>query len=78
MFSLANRDKSQTVFQVMSRQWEKPSKNDWTEQVKGNLKDLNIVETELKEIMMMKKEKFKQIIRKKIMNFAFTEMMKKK
>ena len=41
---LINRDENETIYKFLKVQWEKPVKNDWSTQVRQDLKDLEISE----------------------------------
>ena len=78
LHSLANREKSQAVYKVFKDQWSHQLKYDWTEQVKKDMKELNIDFLSLEDLKKIKKETFKKEIKEKIRDNAFSQMMEKK
>ena len=58
-------------------QLEKPTYRDWVSQVLEDLEDLNI-DMELEDIEMMKKEKFKSIVKEEIKKKTFQYLLEKK
>ena len=59
------------LYSVFITQWHNPCKGDWTEQVKMDLKDLNIP-CSFQYIESKSKEGFKRIVKTKTKELAFT------
>ena len=74
---LVTRNESEMLFKVFKAQWDRPVKNDWTEQVKDDRKSLGF-ETDLDWVKQIKKDKFKEIIKDKIHEKAFKDLMDRK
>ena len=65
------------LFKVFIAQWERPVKNDWTEQVKDNLISLGF-ETDLEWVRKFKKDKFKKMVKSRIQEVAFQDLLASK
>ena len=74
---LCTRKKESMLSKFFRMQWMKPSKGDWTTQVKQDLDDikLNIELTEMKKIP---KNKFKNLVKEKIKELTFSSLLEEK
>ena len=66
---ILNSDKSKMLYKFFMAQWESPSKQDWTEQVKQDLTDLGI-EKNLDFIKSKSQFSFKNLVKIKTREFA--------
>ena len=74
---LLTRPKNSMLYSFFIKQWNSPTRGDWTEQVKGDLKDLEIP-CSFSHIQNFTKDAFKKDVKKKANNFALKELLKKK
>ena len=74
---ILNRSDDELIKRFYLAQKSNPSKNDWTETVKNDLKELNI-DMQEEKIQKMKKYNFKKVVKEKIAVEAFNYLMKKK
>ena len=74
---LLSRDENELVSQVLKAQMDDPIKGDWILTIKQELEDfdLNLC---METIKQLKKEKFKNIIKKACKKAAFKFLMQKK
>ena len=59
---LVTRDKNEMIYQFFMTQWINPTKGDWTETIKDDLKDYNISE-DLDEIKKKSKSSMKHYLK---------------
>ena len=62
---LLTQNEEEMLSKFFEAQWENPSKNDWTETVKNDLRTLQI-NLSTREIKAMKKERFKGIVKQSV------------
>ena len=74
---ILTRDRSELLSRFFYAQLENPAKNDWTEEVKETLKELNITLT-FSEIQSMKKDPFQKHVKMKVKEAAFKALMNMK
>ena len=76
--SLLKQDESSMVYKILIAQWKYPgSKGEWTEQVKVDLKDLDLP-TKLEDLKEISVCSFKATVRRKAKEFAFGNFLNKK
>ena len=71
---LLNRNETEMISQIFSVQWNQPVKNDWTNFVKQDLIDFRI-ETNLSDIKKKSESSFKNLVRKKTMEYEYNQLM---
>ena len=75
---LVSRDKNEMLFKFFITQWNYPaSRNEWTEQVRKDLKDFDLIE-DLEWIKTKSKLTFKTLVKIKAREIAFTYLNNKK
>ena len=74
---ILNRPAGDLLASVFWAQEGKPTKNDWSLQVKEDLKQLNINLT-YEDIKILSKESFRKIVKTKCKDLAFSNLMKEK
>ena len=75
LHSILKRGNSGMLFSFFITQWYNPSRGDWTEQVKADMKEFNIPE-DFEHIRSKSKVSFKKIVRAKSKKIAFENLMK--
>ena len=70
---LVNSDKSSMIYKFFMAQWMNPVKNDWTIQVKQDLKDFQLT-SDLIEISSISKYSFKSAVKSKALQYDFTHL----
>ena len=74
---LATRSQTDMLYKVFHLQWNNPCKDDWTEQVKQDLKDFKL-EANLENIKAKSSSAFKRSIKIKAMEYELASLMKVK
>ena len=74
---LLTRNENELLSQFFKAQCENPTKGDWVETIKQDLKDFGITEN-FDDIKVNKKEKFKTIVKEAAKKFAFKKLEMKK
>ena len=74
---LVNRPENEMISKFLKAQWNNPVKNDWTTQVRQDLKDLNISEN-FDIFKKYKKNAFKKIVNQKLKEYTFKYLIKMK
>ena len=69
-------NKEELVAKVFRAQYEDPIKNDWWLQVKNDLKEFQLDHLTIDEIQKIKKDKFKEIVKKACNVSAFEYLLK--
>ena len=77
LYYLVTLDTAQMLSKIFHAQWNFPVKHDWTETVKNDLKDLDMV-MDLEQIKKIKKENFAEMVKKACRKAAFIELMSMK
>ena len=77
LHSILSRNKSGMLYSFFITQWHTPSKGDWTEAVKKDLKDFNIP-CSFDFIIGKSKEAFKRFVKVKTKEFAMKNLKTKK
>ena len=77
LHNLASRQPSEMLSKFFQAQWADPCKNDWSEQVKIDLKSYGLSE-DLSEISKFSKSRFKEVVKLETRGIAFTYLMSKK
>ena len=62
------------LYNFFVMQWFNPSPGDWTEQVKNDMRDLEI-RLDLEEIETYSADEFKSLVKKKVDKFTFKELV---
>ena len=70
LYYLINRNENEMLFKFLNAQWNMPVKNDWTIQVRQDLKDLNISE-DFSVLKKYKKNAFKKMVKEKLKKYTF-------
>ena len=70
---ILSRDENEPLAKFFEAQNLRPSKNDWCYTVKNDMADIDLEYT-FDEIKMIKKAKFKKIVKSKIINAAFADL----
>ena len=73
---LANREEKEMLHQFFITQWNKPSKGDWTETAKENMEEFGL-QADLGFLKSKSKSSFKNILKKKAIEYAFEELTEK-
>ena len=71
---ILTRDKNELLSKFFKAQCERPVKNDWSETVKNDLKDIGVNLT-FEEIKDFKQEEFADLVKKEIKNMAFADLI---
>ena len=75
---LATRNENEMLYQFFMTQWNYPGRrNEWTEQVKADLKELGIGD-DLSWIMKKSKMSFKSLVKKQVRELALLKLSQKK
>ena len=74
---LITRDKKEMLFNFVRVQWHNPTKGDWTEQIKQDLKDLEM-EPNFSYYSSMKTENFKEFVKHQSKENSLKELNMKK
>ena len=74
---LLNRSVTEMISQIFCVQWNHPVKNDWSNFVKQDLSDFKI-ETNLSEIKNKSVMSFKDLVKKKAVEYEYNQLMKLK
>lgn len=74
LFNILNQDKRSMLYSFFITQWNNPSKGDWTEYVKQDLKDFKIPQS-FKLIQSKSKYTFKKIVKTRAEELALTNLM---
>ena len=74
---LVNLKEEDMLHKFFMAQWENPAKRDWTETVKEDLEKLNI-KCDLSYIKQIKKEQFKEVVKRSVKLAAFNYLMDRK
>ena len=78
LYHLVTRSESEMLSQFFYAQWNHPAKkNEWTERVREDLEVLGIEEN-LENIKKMSKYKFKNLVKKRVLNKTFVDLLGKK
>ena len=72
------RPENDLLSQVFFAQLEKPVKNDWSEQVKEDLKLTELDHLSFDNIKAIKRDNFKTMVKDKIRKLAFKELLQEK
>ena len=75
--NLTKRNNEEMIYQFLKVQWNNPTRGDWTETVRENLKEFEIEEDE-EVFRSMTKEMFKNKVKKKARQVAFNQLIKRK
>ena len=75
---ILGRPTSELISQVFNAQMESPGKNDWTLQIIEDLKLIGLGHYNMENIKSSSKESFKNLVKKKCAELAFTDLMKEK
>ena len=78
LYYLLTRDENELTSQVLQAQIDDPIKGDWILTVMDDLKSFGLSHLSMDNIKIMKKEKFKELIRKSCKSTAFTFLMNEK
>ena len=74
---LANLNREEMEYKFFRCQWDHPSPNDWTEQVRADLAEVGLPVS--LEFLTSKSEKmFKEIVKKKIRSYEFSNLMQER
>ena len=74
---LISTDKNKMLYKFFATQWKYPNKNDWTETVRQDLKDLSISEN-LNFIEKKSQQSFKTLVKSKAIEYEMKYLNKKK
>ena len=74
---LVNLDESEMLYKFFISQWDQGTELDWTEQVRLDLKDLNLP-ISLKFIKSKSKFSFKRMVKENMKNYEFKKLMDEK
>ena len=74
LHQLANLDKQEMEYKFFKCQWDHPSPQDWTEQVKNDLTEVGIPAS-LDFITSKSENVFKEIAKKKVKLLEFSQLM---
>ena len=77
LHNILNRKKSELISKIFYAQKRRPVKDDWAETIKKDIEDIELNLSE-ENIRLMKKGKFKNILKKKIHQAAFKDLQNKK
>ena len=77
LYYLINRNENEMLFKFLNAQWNMPVKNDWTIQVRQDLKDLNISE-DFSVLKKYKKNAFKKMVKEKLKKYTFDYLLELK
>ena len=77
LHTILKSDKEKMLFKFFMAQWEDPTKQDWTEQIKTDLSDLKL-KLSLEEIESKSKTTFKNMVKVKIKEYALDSLNEKK
>ena len=74
---LVTLDKDEMLYKTFLSQWKYPVKDDWTEEVKSNLEELEI-NLNLEEIGKKSKNSFKRLVKIKTKGYALNQLLETK
>ena len=72
------RPRTDLLSQVFYAQLENPVKNDWSEQIKEDLKEANLEHLTFDDIKAMNRDAFKKLVREKIRGLALKKLLVEK
>ena len=75
---ILNRDDNELILQVFNAQVDDPIKGDWILTVKDDLKLFNLNHLSMDTIKLMKKKRFKKVVREACKNAAFKYLINEK
>lgn len=73
MHYILTREKHTMLYKICMCQWNNPVKNDWTEQLKCDLKDFGICE-DFTILSSIKKDSFKNLVNTRTKEYAFKHL----
>ena len=74
LHDLANLNQNEMLYKFLITQWNNPTRGDWTELVKEDLKEFGIQE-DIVSLKHVKRIPFKKHVKKKAREYAFQELM---
>ena len=74
---LANLNKNEMLYNFFETQWKYPCKDDWTAQVKKDMKDFGINE-DLEELKAKSKNSFKKVVKIKMLEYSLDYLLNQK
>ena len=74
LHDLANLNENEMLYKFLITQWNYPTRGDWTELVKQDLKDFGL-EEDITSLKKTKRNTFKRMVKSKSREYAFKELM---
>ena len=74
LHDLANLNENEMLYKFVITQWNNPTRGDWTELVKQDLKDFGLKE-DITSLKKTKRNTFKRMVKSKSREYAFKELM---